>query len=99
MSRVPEEYRDLRFKEGLEDIWTRLRQANKTIEDEKPWELYKKGETERLTQVLTTLVNDVIFLVNLASPVIPETAEKILDNLLAEKIVKCEPLFPRLEKN
>jgi methionyl-tRNA synthetase len=95
---VRAKFKDLRFKEALEDIWQRLRSANKTIEDEKPWVLAKKGDTQRLKEVLTVLVNDVIFLANLASPVLPEISEKILDNLLATEIVKCEPLFPKLEK-
>jgi methionyl-tRNA synthetase len=91
-------FKDLRFKEGLELVWQKLRLANKTIEDEKPWALAKAGETDRLRDVLTTLVGDVIHLAGIVAPVLPETSKKIIDILWVPKIEKCEPLFPRLER-
>ena len=96
---VRSEFKALRFKEGLELIWQRLRLANKTIEDEKPWALAKAGETDRLRDVLTSLVGDVIHLAGIAAPVLPKTSKKIIDILWVPKIEKCEPLFPRLEKD
>ena len=80
---------NLRFKEGLEQIWARLRLANKRIEEEKPWVLHKNGDVKRLEEVLTQLVDEVIQLAMRFQPVLPETARKVFDALWQDKIIKA----------
>jgi methionyl-tRNA synthetase len=84
------------FSEGLVKIWEEIAWANQLIDKSKPWELYKTDpdKVRELLIQLCALLYDIS--VKLA-PVMPETADKIRKGLEAEKIVKAEPLFAKIE--
>ena len=49
-------------------------------------------------EVIDNLVGLLYEIAQKLAPFMPDTAEKIRSGLSTEKIVKAEPLFPRLEK-
>lgn len=82
------------FSEALDRIWSAVRFCNKIIEDQKPWELAKtdRKKLEDVMQILSEYLYRIA--INL-DPFMPETAEKMKDQL---ETLKPEPLFPRLEE-
>ena len=84
------------FHKALETIWQEVARANKIVDETKLWELGKTdiNEFARVSKEVLTIIEAVA---NQLLPFIPESAQKILDSVTAEKIVKAEPLFPRVE--
>ncbi len=85
------------FSKAFDYVWNKVHVLNKTIDEEKPWELAKdpKKYTD-LLQVLTRLVQDLLRIASLLRPFMPETAEKITNIFTAENIKPPKtPLFPR----
>ncbi|MBN1384909.1 MAG: methionine--tRNA ligase [Elusimicrobia bacterium] len=80
------------FTEALNLIWNVIDEANKTIDDEKPWKLYKTDK-ERLKTVFESLLSAIEIIPKMILPFMPETAEK-LKKMIKERKVN-EPLFPR----
>lgn len=69
--------------------------GNKAVDENKLWELGKsdvKKFEEISSQVLSCVLTAAIHL----RPFLPETSQKIQDIISAEKIVKAEPLFPKI---
>jgi methionyl-tRNA synthetase len=65
-----------RFAEALEKTWETVRDANRYIEEEKPWEL-AKTDPERFTGVMNILLGRLSFLSVALTPFLPDTAAKI----------------------
>lgn len=86
---------ELRFHEALERIWEEVAWANKYIDETKPWQLAKNDE-KLFKEVIANLVALLYEIAKKLSPFMPETAEKIRAGLAAEKVIKAQPLFPRL---
>lgn len=80
-----------KFNEALTHIWGEIAEADKKVNEEKPWEL----SGERLEQVLLDLVKRIQHISFNLQPFLPETAEKIL-NQFSGQIKSLAPLFPRL---
>ncbi len=84
------------FNDAFEHAWTHIQNLNKKIDEEKPWELAKNGETERLQKVLTELVDGILHANLELSPFIPDTTEKIENVFSGQEITPPEtPLFPK----
>lgn len=67
------------FTQALESVWEIIRFSNKYIDLTEPWKLAKDSEKkERLSLVLYNLVDSFRIVSILISPIMPETAEKIL---------------------
>ena len=96
VERVPQEFLQLlenyRLSEGLEYIWSIVRESNRYIEETKPWEL-AKTDTEKFETVMKKLLNDLSVIAHLLAPFLPETSEKIFA-LLRER--KGDILFQRI---
>ena len=97
---VPTKIDDLvngfKFHEALAEIWQEVARANKIVDETKLWEL-AKNDVDEFSRVAKEVL---IIIENVAKqllPFIPTSAQKILDAVTAEKIVKAEPLFPRIE--
>jgi len=84
---------EFQIDRALEYIWTFVREANKFIEDNKPWELAKNDEA-KFGEVMEKLVQDLYLISELLVPFLPETAEKIKKALETKQI---EPLFQRIK--
>lgn len=95
--RMPEELAVLidqyKIAEGLEYIWSRVREANKYVDDHKPWALVKTDEP-KFQEVMKNLVVQLGHIVVLLRPFLPSTSEKIETAL---KTGKVEPLFQRIK--
>jgi methionyl-tRNA synthetase len=69
---VLEHYEHHRFSEGLQEIWALIGDANKYIDEKKPWELKKKSERfDEISTVFNRLLQVIRTVLVLASPVIP----------------------------
>ncbi len=91
-----EDYDNYKFHDALAKIWQDVALANKIVDEHKLWELAKTdlAEFEKHCATVLKLLERTAWHV---LPVMPTTSQKILDAVTAEKIVKAEPLFPRVE--
>ncbi|MGA7249543.1 MAG: methionine--tRNA ligase [Candidatus Cybelea sp.] len=62
----------LRLREALEEVWELVTALNRTIDERKPWELHKRGQTKELDAVLYDLAEGLRWLAILLNPVMPE---------------------------
>lgn len=83
----------MEFGRALEYIWDKIREDNKYIEDNKPWEL-AKSDLEKFGDVMQKLFWDLNIIAEHLIPFMPETAEKIKRALENKKV---EPLFQRIK--
>lgn len=89
---VEDKLAGFRFDEALGAIWSTLKQTDKFIEQEKPWNL----SGQELKTVLAKLVQQVRQVGCSLRPFLPTTAEKILDQFKGPTISSTGPLFPRI---
>lgn len=84
---------EYRIADALEYIWSRVREANKYVDEHKPWELAKTDET-KFKEVMQNLLERVSVIASLLKPFLPSTSEKIETALQTGKV---EPLFQRIK--
>ncbi|MDP3741467.1 MAG: methionine--tRNA ligase [bacterium] len=92
---VDEMTANFRFHEALARIWEEVAWANRYVDETKPWDAAKK-DPKLFGVVMANLAALILEIAKKLAPYMPETTEKIRVALSAEKIVKPEPLFPRL---
>ncbi|HEX3095684.1 MAG TPA: class I tRNA ligase family protein, partial [Patescibacteria group bacterium] len=85
-----------KFHEALQKIWEEISRANKIVDETKLWEL-GKTDLDQFAKVAKEVLDIIETCAKQLIPFIPESAQKILDAVQSEKIVKAEPLFPRIE--
>lgn len=78
--RLPREFEQLAFSVGIEDWLRAVFASNQYIDAQAPWTL-KKTDPDRMRAVLMTLLKVVRVLAIAIRPVIPATADKLLDQL------------------
>ncbi len=82
--KVIEDYKDMMkefaFHKALITVWELIGRANKYIDTMKPWEMAKSNR-DRLGTVLNTITEAIRIVSVLLWPVMPQTAEKIQDQL------------------
>jgi methionyl-tRNA synthetase len=88
---IEDHLKSFHFNEAIGLIWAKIGQADRKINETKPWEL----ETAEVKPILEDLVNKIQEIAFNLQPFLPETAEKILDQFSGE-IKSAEPLFPRI---
>jgi methionyl-tRNA synthetase len=81
-----------KFNEASQFIWTKIAEADKKINEEKPWEL----EGEKAKEVLIDLSERIRQISYNLQPFLPETAAKILKQYSSE-VKSGQPLFPRIQ--
>ena len=79
---------EFKFNEALAAIWGLIGFCDKYIEKERPWE-----ENEKQKEVIGNLLFVLKEIAELLKPFLPETSEKILEQI---KTKKSKALFPRL---
>ncbi|PIU78185.1 MAG: methionine--tRNA ligase [Candidatus Moranbacteria bacterium CG_4_10_14_3_um_filter_44_15] len=84
---------EMKMSEALSEIWKVVREDDKFIEENKPWELAKKDE-KKFQEVMKKLVSDLRLIADLLVPFMPNTSEKIKKVLETKK---TEVLFPRVK--
>lgn len=84
---------EFRFAEALQHIWNGIREANKYIDETKPWELVETDKAQ-FEQVMTHLLQSLALAAVALEPFLPETSEKIAKAIKERKV---EPLFARIK--
>ena len=82
----------LELNSALGYIWDIVKEDDKFIEDNKPWELAKTNEA-KFKEVMQKLISDLNLISELLAPFMPETSEKIKKALETKEAVA---LFPRI---
>ena len=76
----------LRVADAITEIFALFKRCNKYIDETMPWTLAKEpDQADRLNTVLYNLVESIVVGATLLEPFMPETSEKILAQLNAEK--------------
>lgn len=86
---------EFRFHDALSFVWNKIRELDKFINNEKPWELLKTSD-KRLKSILAHAVDQIQEIAALLEPFFPETAKKIESQCKGLKIKSQPPLFPRI---
>ncbi|MDR3629698.1 MAG: methionine--tRNA ligase [Desulfocapsaceae bacterium] len=82
LSRYRETFSNFQFHLGLQSVWEFVSHANKYIVRNEPWALAADpGKTDRLHTVLYNLAECLRLLTLVLSPVMPQTAEKMVAGL------------------
>lgn len=85
---VDEKMNGLKVNEAIEEIMEVLRSCNKYIDETTPWVLAKdETKNDRLATVLYNLLESIRICAILLSPFIPDTSNKILEELNTKKLV------------
>ena len=90
---------NFKFNEALISIWDLISFCDRLIERERPWELIKsKVQNSKPKVIISNLLFILSNIAQMLQPFLPETSEKIFEQL---KTKKSESLFPRikLDKN
>lgn len=87
---------DLNFQQALDWIWEKIREADKLIDQEKPWELIK-SDKDRAQETLTLLLDRIKVINTHLGPFLPETSEKIDKQFARPKVKSGKALFPRIK--
>ncbi len=91
---VPTLLKDYKFNEILDYIWSvELRKLDQEINEVQPWKI---EDQEKLKEFLGEIISNILDLAYNLQPFLPETAEKIIKQFTAEKIIFQKPLFPRI---
>ena len=72
------------FHEGLRQIWDVIGAANRYIDQMAPWTL-RKTDPDRMADVLGVLLETIRQVAILVQPIMPESAEKLLEQLAVSK--------------
>lgn len=87
-----------KFDRALDEIWEQVRGLNQYIDESKPWEIAKRGDTEHLKEVLAYQASCLLEIAGLLEPFLPDTAVKIRNTFSAGLIRPSETtLFPKHE--
>ncbi len=97
---LPPEYRELmdnfEFSKAFDYVWKSIQKLNKQVEEQKPWELAKTGDIQKLQEVMNDLVNNILAVAHLLIPFLPDTAEAIINIFTSPEILPPPaPLFPK----
>ena len=75
---------EYKVSEAIETVMNLARRSNKYIDETMPWALAKEENKDRLKTVLYNLIETVRILGVLLAPIMPETSNKILDEINAD---------------
>ena len=85
---LDEHINNYQFSEALKDIWKFISRMNKYIDECEPWKLSKdESQKDRLSTVMYNLVDSLYKIAVLISPFMPDTAQKMINQLGIDKDV------------
>jgi methionyl-tRNA synthetase len=67
--------------EAMQVLWNTIKEANRFVEQEQPWELNKLDETKRLNDVMYVLLETLRHIGWMAYPFMPETSRALFEKL------------------
>ena len=82
------------FSKAFDFAWEKVQNLNRRINDEKPWELAKNGETAKLEECLKNLILELLKINEMLKPFLPETTAKIAA-VFDGQVLPLAPLFPK----
>lgn len=82
------------FNEALAALWGVIKICDEKLSAAAPWKLTEKNE---ITAILKPIAQDILNIAYCLQPLLPQTAQNLLDQYLSGQIKKSEALFPRLE--
>lgn len=86
--------KEYKFNEILDYIWSEeLKKLDQKINEIQPWKIEDK---QKLKEFLVKIIFNILDLAYNLQPFLPETAEKIIKQFNASKIISQRPLFPRI---
>ena len=86
-TRVAGKMDDLRVADAITEIFVLFKRCNKYIDETMPWALAKdEAKKDRLATVLYNLLNGILVGASLLEPYMPETAEKIAEQINASLV-------------
>lgn len=85
------------FSKAFDYAWNKVQDLNRAIDQAKPWELAKNGETEKVQSILQDLSARLLETAKMLEPFLPDTASRIYQTFGTAEIVEPPqtPLFPR----
>lgn len=83
------------FAKAFDCVWEKVQALNKSIDEEKPWAMAKKGENEKLEECLNRLIAELLNVNLELTPFIPDTCSKINDVFSDVIMPPKTPLFPK----
>ena len=86
---------EFKFNEALAKIWQHIAEANKYIDDTKPWKIFE-SDPKAVEEIISKLAAQVRVIALKLAPFMPNAAEAIRKAFEAEHIKKIEPIFPRI---
>lgn len=87
IDKITEKMATLHVADSLDEIWTVVNRANKYIDETAPWVLAKdEASRPRLGTVLYNLVETIRIIASLLSPYMPETSQKIAEQINASEL-------------
>lgn len=86
---------DFRYSEAFDYVWEKIQALNKRIDDEKPWELAKNKEEEKLAECLKSLICDLRNCNYMLSPFLPNASSQVTEIFNNPIAPPKEPLFPK----
>ncbi len=86
VDKADEKMEELRVADAITEIFAIFRRCNKYIDETTPWSLAKdESKTDRLSTILYNLTEAITIGASLLGPFMPETSERILDQLNTPK--------------
>lgn len=87
-----------KFDRALDEVWEQVRGLNQYIDEQKPWEINKRGDAEHVREVLAYQASCLLEIAELLTPFMPETSLKIR-HVFEDGVVRPieGTLFPRKE--
>ena len=82
------------FHRGLDAVWNVITRMDRYIVEQKPWELAKTGNRDKLEEVLTNCLTAVQSITSAVSQVMPESSAKITQQLEGGDLTA---VFPRAD--
>lgn len=92
VDRLLESYR---FHDALAKVWEWVAWGNKLVDEKKLWELHKTDPSD-FARTARQIVEALKVVAEKLEPFMPEAAARLKAAVSAERIVKAEPLFPRI---
>lgn len=96
---LPSDYQEMmnafRFSDAFDYVWERIQGINRKIDEEKPWMMAKNGESEKLSDCLNDLINELLICNKMLMPFMPGVSEKIEAVFGTTINVPETPLFPK----
>ena len=89
MDSVKENMEIVQFSKALENIWKFIARMNKYVDETAPWILAKdEAQKPRLAKVMNNLINSLYKIALLIYPYMPESAQKIWNQLGVDSSIK-----------